>query len=147
MNAASNSTWTSLDGGDPSAATGNGFGYSYYLAGLALVQGLEAAGGDIDTDALRGALADLTLEAPYGNVELDENRQAVIDVAVSQLFVNDSGELDARTVSIVPGVDQSFGGTFTTDTPDPGRNDPSCEERELPWFGNSIPVVDGVIQE
>jgi hypothetical protein len=49
-------------------------------------------------------------------------------------------------VAIIPGVDQTFGGTFGPDTPPPSREDPPCEERDLPWVGNAIPVVDGVPQ-
>jgi hypothetical protein len=51
-----------------------------------------------------------------------------------------------QTVAIVPGVDQTFGGTFGPDTPGPSRDFPPCEARELPWTGNAIPVVDGVPQ-
>ena len=36
--------------------------------------------------------------------------------------------------------------TVRPDTPGPGRDFPPCEERDLPWIGNAIPVVDGVPQ-
>ena len=49
-------------------------------------------------------------------------------------------------MAIIPQVDQTFGGTFGPDTPPPSREDPPCEERDLPWVGNAIPVVDGVPQ-
>jgi hypothetical protein len=49
-------------------------------------------------------------------------------------------------VAIVPGVDQTFGGTFGPGSEAPSRDYPPCEPRDLPWHGNEIPVVDGVPQ-
>jgi branched-chain amino acid transport system substrate-binding protein len=46
----------------------------------------------------------------------------------------------------VPGVDQTFGGTYSSETPPPERDNTACEERDLPWQDNLIPVVDGVPQ-
>ena len=135
--------------GAPSTTAGFGFSYGYYVAGLALLQGLNAVGGDLSDGhaALRETLATMTLEAPYGNVTLDENRQGIIDTFVQQLVLDEeSGEVVAQTVAIIPQVDQTFGGTFGPDTPPPSRTEPACEVRDLPWSGNAIPVVDGVPQ-
>ena len=60
--------------------------------------------------------------------------------------MEEDGEIVQKGVAIIPGVDQSFGGTFSTDTPAPGRDFPECRESDLPWVGNAIPVVDGVPQ-
>ena len=89
----------------------------------------------------------MTLEAPYGSVTLDENRQGIIDTFVAAARAR-RGERRGgpETVAIIPQVDQTFGGTFGPDTPPPSREDPPCEARELPWLGNAIPVVDGVPQ-
>lgn len=146
-------TWDTLAGGTtgnepgpPSAALGFGFGYGYYVAGTALVQALEEV-GNTDPEALQAALADLELDVPYGSVTLDENRHGIIDTFVAQLVVDEeSGDVVQRTVSIVPGVDQSFGGTYSSETDPPERDNTPCEEKELPWQGNLIPVVDGVPQ-
>ena len=46
----------------------------------------------------------------------------------------------------IPNVDQSFGGTFTTSTPPPGRTFPPCKAGALPWTGKEKPVVNGKIQ-
>jgi branched-chain amino acid transport system substrate-binding protein len=140
-----------MTGGEPGAPSGPlgfGFGYGFYTGGLAFVEALDAVGGDLSDNhaALREELSTMTLDAPYGPITLDENRQAIVDTAVTQLFLNDEGELDQKTVAIIPGVDQTFGGTFSTETDPPERDNTSCEVRELPWQGNSIPVVDGVPQ-
>jgi branched-chain amino acid transport system substrate-binding protein len=152
--AAADETWESLPGSlsgnepaPPSVAAAFGFFYGYYSAGVALVEALEAVGGDIsDVDAFHETIAGLTLDLPYGEVSLDENRSGIVDVGISRLALDESGEVVQETVAIVPGVDQTFGGTFGPDTPSPGRDFPPCEERDLPWEGNAIPVVDGVPQ-
>ena len=154
--ASADATWESLASGaaggetaPASAAAGFGFMYGYYVAGLALVQGLEAVDGDLSDGhaAFREELATMTLEAPYGTVTLDENRQGIIDTFVAQLVLDEeSGEVVQKTVAIIPQVDQTFGGTFGPDTPPPSREDPACEAADLPWVGNAIPVVDGVPQ-
>jgi branched-chain amino acid transport system substrate-binding protein len=146
-------TWDSLAGGTtgnepapPSAALGFGFGYGYYVAGTALVQALTET-GSTDPEALQAALAELELDVPYGPVTLDENRQGIIDTFVAQLVVDEeTGEVVQQTKYIVPGVDQTFGGTYSSETDPPERDNTPCEERELPWQGNLIEVVDGVPQ-
>ena len=150
--ASADETWETLasgisggEPGPPSAAAGFGFMYGYYAGGVALVEGLEETGGDPSPEPLQAALADLTVELPYGDVSLDENRSGIVDVALSQL-VEREGEIVQETVAIIPEVDQTFGGTFSTDTPPPSRDFPPCEERELPWVGQAIPVEDGVPQ-
>jgi branched-chain amino acid transport system substrate-binding protein len=152
--ASADETWETLPGAlsanepaPPSTAAAFGFFYGYYTAGVALVEALEATGGDIsDAEAFQSAVSGLTLELPYGDISLDENGSGIVDVGLSRLAVNDSGEVVQETVAIVPGVDQTFGGTFSPDTPSPGRDFPACEERDLPWEGQAIPVVDGVPQ-
>jgi branched-chain amino acid transport system substrate-binding protein len=67
-------------------------------------------------------------------------------VYLSQLVL-EGEEVVQKTVALIPGVDQTFGGTFSTETPGPSRDFPGCEARDLPWAGNAIPVVDGVPQE
>jgi branched-chain amino acid transport system substrate-binding protein len=154
--ASADATWESLASGaaggetaPASSAAGFGFFYGYYIAGQAMVQALDAIGGDLSDGhaAFREELSTMTLDAPFGDVVLDENRQAIVDTYVAQLVLDEeSGEVVQQTVAIVPGVDQTFGGTFGPDTPGPSRDFPPCEARELPWTGNAIPVVDGVPQ-
>ena len=152
--ASADETWdtlaTGLTGGEPgppSTAAGFGFMYGYYSAGVALVRGLEETGGDLSPEPLQSALAELTLELPYGDISLDENRSGIVDVGLSRLVENDEGEIVQEAVAIIPEVDQTFGGTFSTDTPPPSRDFPECQEADLPWVGNAIPVEDGVPQE
>jgi branched-chain amino acid transport system substrate-binding protein len=144
-----NATWETLPSGiaggeatEPANAAGFGFMYGYYSAGVALVRALEETGGDVSPETFQDALSNLTVELPYGDVSLDENRSGVVDVVLSQL-VEEGGEITQRSIALIPEVDQTFGGTFSTETPPPSRDFPPCEERDLPWEGQAIPVEDG----
>jgi branched-chain amino acid transport system substrate-binding protein len=149
--ASADATWETLSGAlsgnepaPPSVAASFGFFYGYYSAGVALVQALEAVNGDVsDPGALHAAISNLTVELPYGDISLDENRSGIVDVGLSRLVLNDDGEVVQEAVAIIPQVDQTFGGVFGTDTPSPSRDFPPCVQSDLPWEGNAIPVVDG----
>ena len=145
--ASADATWESLasgaNGGAEGAASiaaGFGFMYGYYVAGLAMVQALDAVGGDLSDGhaAFREELASMTLEAPYGSVTLDENRQGIIDTFVAQLVL-DGDEVVQQTVAIIPQVDQTFGGTFGPDTPPPDRENPPCEAARSAVVGQRHP--------
>jgi branched-chain amino acid transport system substrate-binding protein len=127
-------------GGDAAAQAASTFTYGYYVNTWGLIKGLEAVKGDIsDQSKLQAALAKTELPAPYGTIKLDDNRQAVFTVYDQQLFMKD-GKLAVKTVNSIPGVDQTFGGTFSNSTPAPGRDAPGCEKRDLPWLGKATPV-------
>jgi branched-chain amino acid transport system substrate-binding protein len=127
-------------GGDAAAQAASTFTYGYYVNTWGLIKGLEAVKGDIsDQSKLQEALAKVVLPAPYGEIKLDDNRQAVISVYDQQLYMKD-GKLAVKTVNQIPDVDQTFGGTFSASTPAPGRNFPGCQKKSLPWLGKSTPV-------
>ena len=133
----------------PAAAQAHsGFLVNYFVAAKALIGALEEAGGDLSDghQALRAALSSLTVEGPYGSISLDSNRQAIVDSYVRQITAAPDGNLALTTVAVVPRVDQSFGGAFTPEIGPPGREVPTCEARNLPWIGASVPVVNGELQ-
>ena len=114
------------------------FTVNYYVAAWALDKALTAVHGDLSNGqaALHAALAKTALpDAPYGPVTLDENRQAIITNYIAQ--VSGTG---VRTIYKVPGVTQTFGGTFSPTTPSPGRGQPVCQKRSLPWQGKEQAV-------
>lgn len=154
--ASADAAWDTLAGGlsgnepaEPSLAAGFGFMYAYYSASAAFTEALALVDGDLSNDhaALREAMSNLTWEGPFGDISLDENRQAIADTSVQQLVLNDAGEVISKSIAIIPAVDQTFGGTFSDQTLPPERDNTSCETRDLPWVGNAIPVVDGVPQD
>lgn len=137
-------------GGDPAPAAsahGSGFFLNYFNAAWALIQALEAVNGDLSNDhaALRRALSNVVLDGAFGRISLDENRQAIQDQFVQQIYTDDEGSLAVKTVAYIPEVDQTFGGTFDGD-PTPSREYPPCEERDISWIGNARTVVDGIIE-
>ena len=56
-----------------------------------------------------------------------------------------NGKLAIKTIAAIPNVNQTFGGTFSSSTPAPGRNFPTCTKRSLPWQGKeaTVPTVGG----
>jgi branched-chain amino acid transport system substrate-binding protein len=121
------------------------FTFGFFVNTWGLIKGLQAVKGDISggQKKLQAALGKVTLNTAYGPIKLDKNRQAVIPVYYAQLY-NKGGKLAVKTVGYIPGVDQTFGGTFSSSTPAPGRNFPPCTKRSLPWIGKTqTPKVIG----
>ncbi|MEM8869892.1 MAG: ABC transporter substrate-binding protein [Pseudomonadota bacterium] len=83
----------------------------YYNATSAMVQCMGEVGGDL-TDghaAFRQCLSGLALAAPNGEIQLDENRQAVGTNFVSEVIELDDGTLTNQLVSLKEGVNQTLG--------------------------------------
>jgi branched-chain amino acid transport system substrate-binding protein len=133
--------------GTAGSQAASAFVYNYFNNTYALIVALQAVGGDLSggQKKLQAALAKVRLDAGYGTLILDQNRQAVQDQYVSQLYLQ-GGQLAIKTVRFIPAVDQTFGETFSSSTPAPGRTFPPCNERSLPWVGHSRNVIDGAIK-
>ena len=116
------------------------FVYHYYGAMEAYATAVEELDGDTsDPEQLHETLANVELtgaDAAYGDIRLDENRQAIADNYVKQVVEGQGNKPPTvQTIARVPEVDQSFGGVFTPDTPEPDRDNPRCEETDVPWEG------------
>ncbi len=126
----------------------DGFLYNYYQATKALVAGLNASAGAVGAK-LQQALP-RTLSAPFnisnrGNVKLDANRQSIQDQWPVQIVKGADGNPTVTLAGYVPNVDQSFGGLFTKSSPPPGRTQPACVKKTLPWQGKIREVKNGVV--
>src|SRR5690606_29881509 len=68
------------------------FGVGYYLATKAALQALDEVGGDLSDGQkkFQEALSNIELESPLGTITLDENRQAIGPVFISEVV--DDGE-------------------------------------------------------
>ena len=113
----------------------------------ALIKALDAFGGDVaDQSKLQAALAKTTLsgdEAPWGDVKLDANRQAISNVFLKKIVADTTGDgvPDVQTFARVTDVDQTFNGFFSADTPAPDRKNPECKAGEAPpWVGKAETV-------
>lgn len=87
------------------------FAHAYYINTKAVLLALEQVGGDLsDGQAkLREALSNLEFETPTGMVHLDERRQAVADIFLTEVVVGPEGNLVNQTVKVIPQVSQTFG--------------------------------------
>jgi branched-chain amino acid transport system substrate-binding protein len=125
----------------------DGFVYNYYNAAWAFVRGLTASGGQLG--AKLQASMPRTNASGYevsdkGIVRLDRNRQAIQDQYPLQI-VRTGNTIGTAVVGYVPNVDQSFGGLFKKTSPPPGRTQPPCVKKKLPWQGKIKVVKNGVI--
>jgi branched-chain amino acid transport system substrate-binding protein len=123
-------------GGAAAPQAASTFTFGFYINTVGLIQGLKAVKGDLSggQKALQASLAKQVINGPYGTVKLDANRQAILTTFYQQLYTKD-GKLAVKTVGSVPGVTQTFGGTFSSSTPAPSGTDPKCVKRSLPWIG------------
>src|SRR5215218_3909249 len=97
----------------------------YYDGMQAILEALDQVGGKLDDpEAFQKALGSLEPELPRGKVTLDENRNAVQPTYVVQI-TSDGGELGFKLLSTIEDVDQTFGGLFGPDSPDPSRDEPA----------------------
>ncbi|MGZ8688797.1 MAG: hypothetical protein ACXWZP_10265, partial [Gaiellaceae bacterium] len=126
----------------------DGFVYNYYNAAWAFIRGLQGSAGV--TGAKLQASMPKTTKSGYevsdgGVVKLDANRQAIQDQYPLQVVKNADGSIGTAVVGFVPNVDQSFGGLFKKTSPAPGRTQPPCVKKSLPWQGKIKVVKNGVI--
>jgi branched-chain amino acid transport system substrate-binding protein len=121
---------------------------NYYRGAHALVLGLTKSKGAVGA-ALQAALP-RQIADPYqvsngGIVKLDSRRQAIQDQYQMQLVKGPGGAPTVTIAGYVPGVDQTFGGTFAPNKPPPGRTFPPCVKKKLPWQNKIQVVKNGVI--
>jgi branched-chain amino acid transport system substrate-binding protein len=130
---------------------GNGFVYNYYINAWGLIQGLKLvhgslAGGQKPLQRAIVAVGRKGLNAGYGRVTLDRNRQAIQDQYSYKLIAKTaSGAPGVATIMTIPKVDQTWGGHFTPTTPPLSKNYPTCTKFRLPWLGTQRFVKNGVI--
>jgi branched-chain amino acid transport system substrate-binding protein len=98
----------------------------YYDGMQVILEALDQVGGNLDDPAaFQQALGALQPTFPNGSVTLDENRNSVQPAYVVQI-VSDGGELGFKVVKTIDEVDQTFGGLFGPDSPDPSRDEPAA---------------------
>jgi len=132
----------------PGMPADDGFFYNYYQATRALVQGLNkskgAVGAKLQAAMPRGIFAPFEI-SDNGVVKLDANRQAIQDQWPVQIIKGADGGPAITLTGYVPNVNQSFGGLFTKNSPAPGRTQPACVKKNLPWQGKIREVKNGVV--
>jgi branched-chain amino acid transport system substrate-binding protein len=109
----------------------------YYDGMEAILQGLEQVKGDLSdkSAAFQQALTALKPTFPNGQVTLDANRNSVQPAYVVQI-VKDGGQLGFKVVKTIDQVDQTFGGLFNANSPDPSRDEPAKATGNPPPWSN-----------
>ena len=87
------------------------FAHGYYINTKALLLGIDAVGGDLSDGgaALRAALSSLEFETPTGMVKLDERRNGIADIFLTEVITGPDGNLVNKTIEIISGVSQTSG--------------------------------------
>lgn len=104
--------------------------YGYYVATKAVLAALNQVGGDLGGDQakFRQALANVKLDTAYGPVRLDENRQAIANIYVTEVARRADGSLYNRPLKVIQNVNQTLGqpkDAFVARGV-PSRDNPSC---------------------
>ncbi|MBW3097543.1 ABC transporter substrate-binding protein [Pseudohoeflea coraliihabitans] len=87
------------------------FAHAYYVGMKAAILALNEVEGDLSDggEKFRAALADLEFETPTGMVSLDENRNAIADIYLTEVTENENGELVNKLIKTTPQVNQTLG--------------------------------------
>ena len=87
------------------------FAHAYYVNTKAALLGLEAVNGDLSDGGAkyRAALADLEFDTPTGKVSLDERRNAIADMFLSEVVEGPDGNLVNKVIKVIPQVSQTLG--------------------------------------
>jgi branched-chain amino acid transport system substrate-binding protein len=106
------------------------FAHGYYIETKAVLAALDKINGDVSDNGakLRETLASLELDTPTGMVKLDENRNAVADIFVTEVAEGQDGNLYNKVVEIKKGVNQTLGQPVDEfmKLGKVGRENPSC---------------------
>jgi branched-chain amino acid transport system substrate-binding protein len=104
--------------------------YGYYVATQAALTALEKVGGDLGGDQakFREALSKVELSSPTGPVKLDENRQAIANIFVTEVAQRPDGSLYTKVVKVMREVNQTLGQPKEEFVARgvPSRENPSC---------------------
>lgn len=106
---------------------------STYTTVAAVLAALDVTSGELGEGhrTFRLALSELVLDAPQGAVRLDRNHQASQAIYLERIGAGKAGA-PIRPLRSLEGVEQTYGGIFTSETPPPSVAHPTCERRPPP---------------
>ncbi|WP_193178533.1 ABC transporter substrate-binding protein [Oricola nitratireducens] len=87
------------------------FAHAYYINMKAALLGLQEVNGDVSDGGkkLREVLSGLEFETPTGKVSLDENRNAIADMFLTEVTEAGDGTLVNKLIKVTPQVNQTLG--------------------------------------
>lgn len=106
------------------------FAHAYYVNATAVMRALKEVGGDLSDGEkkFRDVLAKESFETPTGPVKLDQNRQAIATIFVTEVAKGPQGNLVNNVVKVIPDVNQTLGedrAAFVAKGA-PSRTNPEC---------------------
>ena len=87
------------------------FAHAYYINTKAALLAIDAVGGDLSDGGakMREVLSGLSFETPTGMVSLDERRNAIADIFLTEVIEGPEGNLLNKTIAVTEQVSQTFG--------------------------------------
>ena len=105
---------------------------NYYNSAVAVFTALDQIGGDLSGghDQFREALRNMVLDAPNGEIRLDDNRQAIGTNFVTEVVEDADGNLVSNVVKVVENINQTLGydPEVFAKIGLPGRDVPECKK-------------------
>jgi len=106
------------------------FAHAYYVNTKAALLALDEVKGDLSDGGAkyRAALSSLSFDTPTGKVSLDERRNAVADIFLTEVTEGADGNLVNKTIKVIPQVSQTFGLKYEKFLKygSVGRENPTC---------------------
>lgn len=106
------------------------FAHAYYVNTKAALLALNEVNGDLSDGGkkYRAALSALSFDTPTGKVSLDERRNAIADIFLTEVVEAEGGGLVNKTIAVVPQVSQTFGLSYDEFLKygSVGRKNPTC---------------------
>lgn len=107
------------------------FAHGYYINTKAALLALNEVEGDLSDGGAkyRAALSALEFETPTGMVSLDERRNAIADIFLTEVIEGENGNLLNKTIKVIPQVNQTLGVDYEEflGYGQVGRENPACE--------------------
>ena len=90
------------------------FAHAYYINTKAALLTLDKVGGDLSDGGkkFRMELSKLSFDTPTGKVSLDERRQAIGDIFITEVTKGPDGNLLNKTLKVIPQVNQTLGVSY-----------------------------------
>lgn len=107
------------------------FAHGYYINTKAALLALNQVNGDLSDGGIkfRVALSNLEFETPTGMVKIDERRQAIANIFLTEVIEGPEGNLVNKTIKVIPQVGQTLGVPYDQFLKygQVGRENPRCE--------------------
>jgi branched-chain amino acid transport system substrate-binding protein len=107
------------------------FAHGYYLNTKAALLALDKVNGDLSDGGkkYRAVLSNLKFDSPTGMVSLDERREAIADIFLTEVIEGADGKLVNKTIKVIPQVNQTLGVPYKEFLKygQVGRENPPCK--------------------